>query len=194
MNTFRYTHTGVTYVYIGLILIAITILIIPLSMLLHAAPLLLALPLLWIASSLLSMIGRILCLSVPKEVGASGLIYAAVICDVSSLFAAVSPMATWLPNLSAYQGLLSVAAMVLFILFLKKLAVFISDAESAILASNMLILSIGLAILMVAMIALPFVAPAAALGPVLLIPILLIVGFFIYGRLLSGLRMSLAIA
>ncbi len=194
MNTFKYTHTGITLVYIGLLLIAIAIIAIPLSMLLRAAPLLLALPLLSIASSLLSMIGRILCLSVPKEVGASGLIYAAVIGDVSSLFAAVSPMVPGLPNFNAYQGLLSVAAMVFFILFLKKLAVFISDEESAIRASNMLILGIGLAIVMVAMIALPFVAPAAALGPVLLIPILLIVGFFIYVRLLSGLRMSLAMA
>jgi hypothetical protein len=97
MNTFRYTRTGITFVYLGLILIVLSILAVQLYMVLRAAPLLLAVPVLVIVSSLLSMIGRILCLSVPKEVGASGLIYAAVVCDVSSLVAAVSLMVLALP-------------------------------------------------------------------------------------------------
>jgi hypothetical protein len=139
------------------------------------------------------MIGRILCLSVPKEVGASGLIYAAVALDVSSLFAAVSRMIPGLPNFSGFTGLLSLAAMVFFLIFLKKLAVFINDSESAARASSLLNLGIGLVVVMVAMIVLPLVSlQAFALGPALLAFVLMVVGFFIYNRLLSGLRKSLA--
>jgi hypothetical protein len=192
MNTFRYTRTGITFVYIGLLLIVLAIFAVPLSMLLRAAPLLLAVPLLVIASSLLSMIGRVLCLSVPKEVGASGLIYAAVVCDVSSLVTAVSPMVPGLPNLSGFSRLLSVAAIVFFLIFLKKLAVCIGDYDSEVRASNLLNLAIGLVVVMVAMIVLPLLSlQAFSAGPAVVSLILMLVGFFIYYRLLSGLRASL---
>jgi hypothetical protein len=177
---------GIALVYAGLVLFVLAMIAIPLSILLRAAPLLLAAPLLWIASSLLSMIGRILCLSVPKNVGATGLIYAAVVCDVSSLFAMVSRMFSWLPDLSSFSGMLSVAAMLFFLMFLKKLAVFINDSESADRALSLLYLGIGLIIVMVAMIFIPQIS--------ILSLVLMLVGFFIYNRLLSGLRKSLGIA
>ena len=74
MDTFKYTRMGITFVYIGLVLIVLSIFAVPLAAVLRATWLLLLVPALVVASSLLSMIGRILCLSVPKEVGASGLI------------------------------------------------------------------------------------------------------------------------
>ena len=186
METYRYTRMGIALVYAGLVLFVLAMIAIPLSILLRAAPLLLAAPLLWIASSLLSMIGRILCLSVPKNVGATGLIYAAVVCDVSSLFAMVSRMFSWLPDLSSFSGMLSVAAMLFFLMFLKKLAVFINDSESADRALSLLYLGIGLIIVMVAMIFIPQIS--------ILSLVLMLVGFFIYNRLLSGLRKSLGMA
>ena len=193
MDTFKYTRMGITFVYIGLVLIVLSIFAVPLAAVLRATWLLLLVPALVVASSLLSMIGRILCLSVPKEVGASGLIYAAVALDVSSLFAAVSRMIPGLPTFSGFTGLLSLAAMVFFLIFLKKLAVFINDSESAARASSLLNLGIGLVVVMVAMIVLPLVSlQAFALGPALLAFVLMVVGFFIYNRLLSGLRKSLA--
>ena len=186
METYRYTRMGIALVYAGLVLFVLAMIALPLSVLLRAAPLLLAAPLLWIASSLLSMIGRILCLSVPKNVGATGLIYAAVVCDVSSLFAMVSRMFSWLPDLSSFSGMLSVAAMLFFLMFLKKLAVFINDSESADRALSLLYLGIGLIIVMVAMIFIPQIS--------ILSLVLMLVGFFIYNRLLSGLRKSLGMA
>ena len=193
VDTFKYTRMGITFVYIGLVLIVLSIFAVPLAAVLRATWLLLLVPALVVASSLLSMIGRILCLSVPKEVGASGLIYTAVALDVSSLFAAVSRMIPGLPNFSGFTGLLSLAAMVFFLIFLKKLAVFINDSESAARASSLLNLGIGLVVVMVAMIVLPLVSlQAFALGPALLAFVLMVVGFFIYNRLLSGLRKSLA--
>jgi len=193
VDTFKYTRMGITFVYIGLVLIVLSIFAVPLAAVLRATWLLLLVPALVVASSLLSMIGRILCLSVPKEVGASGLIYAAVALDVSSLFAAVSRMIPGLPNFSGFSGLLSLAAMVFFLIFLKKLAVFINDSESAARASSLLNLGIGLVVVMVAMIVLPLVSlQAFAFSPALLAFVLMVVGFFIYNRLLSGLRKSLA--
>ena len=193
MDTFKYTRMGITFVYIGLVLIVLSIFAVPLAAVLRATWLLLLVPALVVASSLLSMIGRILCLSVPKEVGASGLIYTAVALDVSSLFAAVSRMIPGLPNFSGFTGLLSLAAMVFFLIFLKKLAVFINDSESAARASSLLNLGIGLVVVMVAMIVLPLVSlQAFAFSPALLAFVLMVVGFFIYNRLLSGLRKSLA--
>lgn len=193
MDTFKYTRMGITFVYIGLVLIVLSIFAVPLAAVLRATWLLLLVPALVVASSLLSMIGRILCLSVPKEVGASGLIYTAVALDVSSLFAAVSRMIPGLPNFSGFSGLLSLAAMVFFLIFLKKLAVFINDSESAARASSLLNLGIGLVVVMVAMIVLPLVSlQAFAFSPALLAFVLMVVGFFIYNRLLSGLRKSLA--
>lgn len=88
-----------------------------------------------------------------------------------------------LPNLSGFSGLLSVAGMVFFLVFLKKLAVFIKDSESADRASSLLNLGIGLVVVMVAMIFLPLISILAL--------VLMLVGFFIYNRLLSGLRKSL---
>jgi len=193
VDTFKYTRMGITFVYIGLVLIVLSIFAVPLAAVLRATWLLLLVPALVVASSLLSMIGRILCLSVPKEVGASGLIYTAVALDVSSLFAAVSRMIPGLPNFSGFTGLLSLAAMVFFLIFLKKLAVFINDSESAARASSLLNLGIGLVVVMVAMIVLPLVSlQAFAFSPALLAFVLMVVGFFIYNRLLSGLRKSLA--
>lgn len=183
MNTFKYTRTGITFVYLGLVFAVLAIFVVPLSLVLKAAPLLLAMPALLVASLLLSMIGRILCLSVPKEVGATGMIYTAVVCDVCSLFTEVSRMIPGLPNLSGFSGLLSVAGMVFFLIFLKKLAVFIKDSESADRASSLLNLGIGLVVVMVAMIFLPPISILAL--------VLMLVGFFIYNRLLSGLRKSL---
>ena len=194
MDTFKYTRTGITFVYIGLVLSILPIFAFPLAAVLRAVPLLLAIPALLIAASLLSMIGRILCLSVPKEVGAMGLIYAAVVCDVSSLFAAVSRMIPGLPNFSGFSGLLSVAAIVLFLIFLKKLALFINDSESAARASSLLNVGIGLVLILVSMIVLPLLSlQAFAFGPVIAAPVLMLVGLILYARLLSGLRKSLGV-
>jgi hypothetical protein len=188
LNSFKNTRTGITLVYIGLVLTILSIFTIPLATVLRQVPVLFLFPLLLMAASLLSMIGRIFCLSVPKEVGASGLIYSAVALDVGSLFAAVSRM-IGLPNFSSFSGLLSVAAMVFFLIFLKKLAVFIKDNESADRVANLLWVSVGLVIVLVGMIFLPR-GPLAAILAFMSFALFL-VGFFIYNRLLSGLRKSL---
>lgn len=123
-----------------------------------------------------------------------GLIVAAVVCDVSSLFAAVSRMIPGLPNLSLFSGLLSVAAIVLFLIFLKKLALFINDSESAARASSLLNVGIGLVLILVSMIVLPLLSlQAFAFGPVIAAPVLMLVGLILYARLLSGLRKSLGV-
>jgi hypothetical protein len=191
MGRFKHVRTGITCVYAGLLLtvaavLIVPLVIVPLAIQLKSAPLLLLAPLLVIAASLLSMIGRIFCLSVPQEVGATGLIYTAVVCDVSALIASVSGMVPGLPDVSAYSALLSIIGLVFFVLFLKKLAVYIDARDSAVRASNLLNVSVGLVVVMVAMIFLPLMALVAL--------VLGLLGLILYSRLLSGMKQSLGAA
>lgn len=186
MGRFKHVRLGLGCVIAGLWLTVAAILVVPLAILVQAAPLILLAPLLVIAASLVSMIGRILCLSVPQEVGATGLIYAAVLCDVTALIASVSGMVPGLPDVSGFSALLSVGGIVCFLLFLKRLAVHINAGDSAVRATNLLNVSIGLVVVMVVMIFLPLMG-LVALGLALL-------GFILYSRLLSGLKQSLSAA
>lgn len=186
MGRFQHVRTGIGCVYAGLWLTILAILAVPLAFLLRAAPLLLIAPLLILAGTVLSMIGRILCLSVPAEVGATGLIYGAVLCDVAALLATVSGLVGGLPDLSGFSSLLNVIGIVLFVLFLKQLALSIGAKDCAVRASNLLNLSVGLAAVIVVMLFLPLMGVVAL--------VLGLCGFVLYLRLLSGLKLGLSAA
>lgn len=186
MGQFKHVRTGITCVYIGLWLTVAAILTIPTALLLNAAPLILAAPLLFACASLLSMVGRILCLSVPNDVGATWLIYAAVGCDVAALLATASGMVPGMPDFSGFNTLISMVGIVLFLLFLKQLAVFIRASESVARASNLLNLAVGLVVVVVIALFLPLMGLVALL--------LGLIGFFLYSGLLAGLKQRLRAA
>lgn len=185
MESFKHVRLGITFVYIGLVLTVLAILLAPLSIVTRFLPLLLAVIPMTIASSLLSMVGRILCLTVPRSLKAYGFIVTSVVFDLLSLISALGfgDNIPGIPPLSGFSGLLGIAAVVFFLIFLKKLAIYIKDDTSSIRASNLLNLAIGIVVVMVAML---FVPPI-----VFLVLIFVVIGFFIYNRLLWGLRESL---
>ncbi len=185
MESFKHVRLGITFVYAGLILTVLAIFVVPVSMVIRFAPLLLAAIPLTIVSSLLSMIGRILCLTVPRHLKAYGFIVTSVVFDLLSLISALGfgDKIPGVPRLSGFSGLFGIAAVIFFLFFLKKLAVYIKDDTSSIRASNLLNLAIGIVVVMVAML---FVPPIA-----ILVLIFVVIGFFIYNRLLWGLRESL---
>lgn len=186
MGQYKHVRTGITCVYVALWLTILAILAVPLACLLRAAPLLLIAPLLVAAGTVLSMIGRILCLSVPAQVGATGLIYGAVLFDVAALLATVSGLVGGLPDLSAFSPLLNVIGMVLFVLFLKQLALSIGAKDCAVRASNLLNLSVGLTVVIVLTLFLP---------PMGLVALVLgLLGVVLYFQLLSGLKLGLSAA
>ena len=182
---------GITFLYIGVLLSVAAVLSVVLMMLLKAAPLLIVGALLTIASSLLSMIGRILCLTVPKQVGATALIYFAVGFDVTSLLASVSGMIPGMPNLSGISGLLSVIATVLFVLFLRKLATYIKSDDLVQRASAVLILCAGLIVFSVASVVAMLVSGFLGLIMGLIVFFMFLLTCFRYFQLLSDMRLSL---
>ena len=137
------------------------------------------------------MIGRILCLTVPKQVGATALIYFAVGFDVMALLATVSRMIPGMPNLSSISGLLSVLGTVLFVLFLRKLATYIKSDDLVQRASAVLILCAGLIVFSVASVVAMLVSGFLGLIMGLIVFFMFLLTCFRYFQLLSDMRLSL---
>lgn len=194
-NSLDNVQRGITFVYIGVLLNVAAVVSFVLVMLMKADPLLIVCGLLSNASSLLSMIGRILCLTVPKQVGATALIYFAVGFDVTALLATVSGMILGMPNLSSISGLISVFATVLFLIFLRKLATYIKSDELVQRASEVLILCAGLVVFhvagLVAISALGLIGMIFTMIFTLIEVVLLLLACIRYFQLLSDMRLSL---
>ena len=194
-NSLDNVQRGITFVYIGVLLNVAAVLSVVLIILLKADPLSIVCLLLSNASSLLSMIGRILCLTVPKQVGATALIYFAVGFDVTALLATVSGMILGMPNLSSISGLISVFATVLFLIFLRKLATYIKSDELVQRASEVLILCAGLVVFpvagLVAISALGLIGMIFTMIFTLIEVVLLLLACIRYFQLLSDMRLNL---
>lgn len=156
-----------------------------------AAPLLIVFGLLLIASSLLSMIGRVLCLTVPRQVGATALIYFAVGFDFTALLAWFARMIPGLPNVSGISGLLSVLGTVLFVLYLRTLATYIKSDDLVHKASGVLILCGYVVFFFAASLVVMLVSALFAMIMWLVIVVILLLTYFRYFQLLSDLRLSL---
>jgi DNA-directed RNA polymerase subunit RPC12/RpoP/uncharacterized membrane protein len=197
-NSLSSVRLGITFVYVGLLLIVAAIIATVLALLFKAPLLIIGALILTTASSLLSTIGRILCLTVPKQVGAKDLIYLAVAFDIMALFLSFSPMIPGMQDLRGLSGPLGVIGIVLFVFFLRKLANYIDASELAQRAWEVLILWAILGVLSIFVVLLIFLG--TILGPMLAIfgsifgliafP-LSMVACFRYFQLLSDLRLSL---
>lgn len=190
MNELQSVQKGVSFVYYGLYLMvgsfllamvgAGTIVVVPIVGLALVA----AAPLMIIAGSVLSFIGRLKCLSVPDECSATGVIYTAVVCDVIAILISAASWFVELPErASSLKALLTLAASILFLIFLKKISVFIRDSISEKRSSNVLNLGIATFVTMIIGI---FIPPL-----IILAFVMMIVGFIIYVKLLIGLKESL---
>lgn len=193
MSELQKVQKGVSYVYYGLylmvgsIFVAMvgggTLVVLPIV----GLALIAATPLMIIAGSVLSFIGRLKCLSVPDQCSATGVIYTAVVCDVIAIVISAASWFTELPPLaSSLNALLTLTASILFIIFLKKIAAFIRDSVSEKRSSN--VLNLGIATF-VAMIIGIFFPPL-----IILAFVMMIVGFIIYVKLLISLKESLKTA
>jgi hypothetical protein len=94
-----------------------------------------------IVAQILNLVGSIFCLSTPSETGARGWIVASVVTEVlSMIISLVGLVGIATQELSGVQQLLGVVACVTFILFLRKLGIFIGRTDLAQRAVNLLIL------------------------------------------------------
>ena len=103
-------------------------------------PLLVIVPLGMIGGSLLGIVGRVLCLTVPKASGAKELIIVAIIMEFGALGISVAGMVTTVSQVvDMVGGLLSLAATVAFLLFLKRLADYLRRSDLAQRAQTLIV-------------------------------------------------------
>ena len=204
MNEFENVRKGINCVYYGLYLIVVGFLVMMFGgAMLAVSPaaalmIIAASPLMIIAGTILGLVGRIMCLSVPDDCAGSKVIYAAVVCDVAALLLSATGWFFDLPQLvNSLSDFLPLAAIILFLVFLKKIAAHIRDTASEQRASTVLKLGIASFVTwFVTLILGVFLAPLAIVAIIMMIVVFLmmIVSFFIYVRLLLSLRESLKAA
>ncbi|MBW3543321.1 MAG: hypothetical protein KY476_23960 [Planctomycetes bacterium] len=85
-----------------------------------------------IVAGVASVVGRMLCLVVPEKSGGRPFIYGAVACDVTSVVLNIVHWTAGLPSwLEQLDELITLGALVLFVLFLVRLAVYLKLHEAA---------------------------------------------------------------
>lgn len=150
-------------------------------------------PFIVIAASILGFVGKIKCLSVPKETGSRVLVYIAAGFESLIAMVGVAGFVIYVPEyIESRTALLSLPALILFLLFLRQLATAIYEPELAEQAAKILkigvALLVGLALTVIGLLVLPPLALGASFASCLLA----LVGFVYYVRLLGGLRQALS--
>ena len=136
------------------------------------------------AASLITTVGKVMCLTAPPRMSGKGVILVAVAIDLLAQSIAVAKMFTALPPvLISSINLLSVAGMVCFVLFLKHLGRFLKEPDiaeraTALLGLGVVVVGMWLSIIALGALAIARVLPAIVGGSgILLLGIaLLIVG------------------
>ena len=155
------------------------------------------------AATLLTTVGKLLCLTAPPQMSGRGSIFVAVAIDVLSLSITVASMVTAVPPLlKGAVNLLSIAGLVCFIVFLQNLGDLLGERDLRERGSGVLNMGIGIVVLYVVVFVLTALAVAkalpaliAGLGLMLLGIVLLICGIIFvirYGGLLLASRYALS--
>ncbi len=194
-SSLRQTRLGLGFVYFGIVVILLSALG-TFFALFAKLPVtaLLVFPVGLIAGSVLIFVGPIVCLAVPQESGAKGLLIGSVVCQVANIVYSVAEFLTpelfILPvkltlNLSGTLGL------ILFILFMKKLANFIHRPD---LSSKAIYVLVGGALMVVVAILIAVLVTLKTISglSIVLIPIGALIVFVMYANLVGYLRKALA--
>ncbi|MDG2220068.1 MAG: hypothetical protein P8L85_01725 [Rubripirellula sp.] len=90
--------------------------------------------------SILMFVGPLFCLTVPAETNAKGLIITAVVLQIINIVAVLLPFAgVDLAGFDSFVQIFSVLSSIFFVLFMRKLAIFIGREDLAKRASNILV-------------------------------------------------------
>lgn len=192
--TLRQTRLGLSLEYVG---IALVLLSVPGAILiaLYRLPptLLLLMPFVTIVGALMMFVGPIICLAVPKESGAKELLIGSVVCQFANIFYTVSEL--FIPTLipAPFKVALNycgVFGLILFVLFMKKLAVYINRQDLSSKATYVLVFGI---LMMIASILIIFLLLAQMIPPLSFIPIPIgaLIAFVMYANLIGYLRKAL---
>ncbi len=144
--------------------------------------------------SLISMIGAILCLTVPKRANATLPISISVGLNLLCLLSTVVSMIPGLPNLRGLVPFVNILGLIFFVLFLRNIATHLRSDELVQRATEVLILTILIFVFGGVGVVVMTMGPVGVLVGVvawLLVFFMFLLGCFRYFQLLSGLRLSL---
>ena len=155
------------------------------------------------AATIVTTVGKLLCLTAPPQMAGKGTIFVAVAIDVLALSITMASFVTTVPALlTSAVNLLSIAGFVSFILFLQNLGDFLGERDLRERGSGVLMRGIGIVALLAVQVGLALAAQARALPPIiaglgvlLVMLVLLVAGILFvirYAGLLSTCRYALS--
>jgi hypothetical protein len=151
------------------------------------------LSILLVGVSILSFVGKALCLTAPSDMQGKTAIYTAVVLDVLGIVIQLASQFTTVPKMVANSSnLLAIAAFVCFLLFLQQLGRYLHDDELTSKSAGLLKLGIALVVSLVLSLASAFVMPPAIIVFGFVALILGVLGLIRYARLLLGFKKKLS--
>ncbi len=133
------TAFGLSLVYYGILLILLSIILFFALGFVFGLAAILAVPG-FLIGSILMFVGPLFCLTVPAETNAKGLIITAVVLQIINIVAVLLPFAgVDLAGFDSFVQIFSVLSSIFFVLFMRKLAIFIGREDLAKRASNILV-------------------------------------------------------
>ena len=142
--------------------------------------------------SILAITGRIMCMSAPAETEGKNFIITAVVFDLIAMLFVLSFYIDLVSEQTVrIGGLFNLIAHILFLMFLKKVALYINRSELADKSQGVLNLMGALFISMVAMLILAFTLPVLMLVPGIAVIVLGILLFIRYIGLIVGMKAAL---
>jgi hypothetical protein len=190
---------GISLVFYGLLLLVAALvlsILSPVIALIIESPIpilaLFIVPIIIVAARIIGLVGKVLCLAVPDETGGKQIVYVAVILDVCAALINLAGFVVIVPKfLDSISTLLGLTAFVLFLVFLRQLAVFLRDSVLAERAAGVLKIGVGIVVTcVIAILGALFFPP---LGMIAIVTIILgLIGFVLYLMLLGGLKQRLA--
>jgi hypothetical protein len=151
------------------------------------------LSILLVGASILSFVGKALCLTAPSDMQGKTAIYTAVVLDVLGIVIQLASQFTTVPKMVAdSSNLLAIAAFVCFLLFLQQLGRYLHDDELTSKSAGLLKLGIALVVSLVLSLASAFVMPPAIIVFGFVALILGVLGLIRYARLLLGFKKKLS--
>lgn len=203
------TAAGLEKVAIGLLLVLAGIALITISIILVTfgpillpqllgvrltASILMAVPYFAIVGGLLGTAGRVLCLLVPRSAGAHAFILGSVGLELAALGIGFADAAAELPaGASSFGSLCSLASLVLFVLFMKRLAAFVGQPDLAeeaqtLVTTGLLLIGLFIATAVITVVAPGFACVGGLVGLGCFIVMLMLL--FRYVRLINDLRQA----
>ena len=152
-----------------------------------------------LAATVMGFVGKLMCLAAPKETGGKRLVYVAVVLEIVVATIALSGFVIEVSDgVDSLSSLLSLTALVVFLFFLRRMALFLKRPQLAERAAMVLKIGVSMMVMLVmTTVGFSLFPPTSLVQFLLVITIFMVivsglVGFVLYLMLLGGLRSALS--